>query len=154
MIRITYFRICRFLLIGILIVLFPAFPAMADIEVTSGNINIGVVGENEFMAGYVVIPRVPVFWQSTEPWRLTVSSLDPDMGSSDDAMNVKALEDVLWRVSESEDWQSISINCEEVEWSNETGSGVVYIDIMVLLDWLTDSPGEYSIDVEFSIESI
>ncbi len=154
MIRLLNHRIFMCSLVVFLAVLVFTFPVKADPEVTSGNINLGVVGEDEFIAGYVIIPRVPIYWQSDEPWRLTVGSLDSDMGSGDDAAYIKPLENILWRVSDTEDWQPVSVNREEIDWSTDTGSGVVYIDIIVLLDWLTDSPGEYRIDLEFTIDSV
>ena len=83
-----------------------------------------------------------------------MSSVDPDLGISDDARYIKPLDDLRWKLSEEPVWLPVSRDAEEIDWSAETGSGVIYIDVMVLLDWLTDAPGEYHADIVFTIESI
>ena len=39
-------------------------------------------------------------------------------------------------------------------WSTDTGSGVVYIDVLVLLDWLEDAPGDYRVELVFTLEAL
>lgn len=145
-------------LLTILIVLvgLSALPTAVHAEqlVSTNQSNLIIVGEEEFMAGYFLIPGLPIFWESDEPWRLTVSSVDPDLGISDDARYIKPLDDLRWKLSEEQVWLPVSRDLEEIDWSTETESGVIYIDVMVLLDWLTDAPGEYHADIVFTIESI
>ncbi len=128
--------------------------AYADQFVTANRINLGIAGEEEFMAGYVMVPRLPVFWESDVPWRLTVSSFSPDLGLSDDASYIKPLEDLQWKISEEQVWLPLSQDAEEVIWGTETGSGVIYIDVMVQLDWLEDTPGDYHADIILTIEAM
>ena len=129
-------------------------PARADQNVNAMPINAGLVGEQDFDTGYVVISRVPVFWQSDVPWRLTVTSLDPNLGVSRDAKVTKPLSDLQWRMSDAHAWQPMGQDPEELAWNNNTGSGTVYIDIKVLLNWLKDPPGEYHADLIFTIEPL
>lgn len=129
-------------------------PLCADPSVVADDLSFGVVGEDEFMDGYVLLPRIPVFWESDTAWRLTVSAVSPDLGISNDAGYIKPLDDLLWKLSDEEVWLPIRQDAEEVVWSTETGSGVVYVDIMVLLDWLADAPGEYRVDLVFTIGAL
>lgn len=128
--------------------------AHADQFVTANRVNLGIAGEEGFMAGYILVPRLPVFWESDVPWRLTVSSFSPDLGLSNDASYNKPLEDLQWKISEEQVWQPLSQDAEELIWSSETGSGVIYIDVMVQLDWLRDTPGDYHADIILTIEAI
>jgi len=129
-------------------------PALADQTVSADRINLGIVGEEEFNNGYVVITKLPVYWESDVPWRLTVSSIDPDMGMSNDTRSVKPLDDLRWKPSDEQVWLPVRQDSEEVAWGADAGSGVIYIDVMVLLDWLTDAPGEYRTSLVFTIEPI
>lgn len=128
--------------------------ALADQVVTAGNLNVGMIGEEDFLAGYVIVPRLPIFWESDTPWTISVCSLTPDLGISDEADYAKPLDDLLWRQSDEQVWVPVSQDPEEVAWSLETGSGVVYIDVLVMLDWLTDAPGMYEGDILFTIEPL
>jgi len=129
-------------------------PAHAEMSVSSNRVNAGIVGAEEFEAGYVVIPRIPIFWESDVPWHISVGSLDPDLGISSDSRYVKPLDDLRWRLSDGQSWVPMRQESEEIDWSSEPGSGVVYIDIVILLDWLRDAPGEYQADLVFTIESL
>ena len=122
--------------------------------VDTASLNVGVVGEEEFMQGYVLIPRIPIFWESSEPFSLSVSSIDPVLGVSDDASYSKPLEDLQWKLSDEPDWFPLRQELEEMFRSTDTGSGVIYIDVIIELDWLTDAPGEYRTDLVFTIGSI
>jgi hypothetical protein len=133
---------------------FLCSPARAEQTVSADRINLGIVGAEEFEAGYIVIPGVPVFWESDVPWRLTLSSIDPDLGVSNDARYAKPLDSLQWRLSDEQAWMPLSQDEEEVTWGAERGSGVIYIDVIVLLDWLTDAPGEYRVDLVFTIEPL
>ncbi len=126
----------------------------ADPSVDVHDLNLGLVGEDDFLAGHILIPGLPVHWQSDVPWRLLVSSVDPDLGPSDDAAYVKPLDDFLWKLSEDENWTPMSQYPEEVYWSTETGSGVIYVDVAVRLDWLSDAPGDYHADLIFTVEPL
>jgi len=126
-------------------------PAFADQMITAGDLSLGIAGEEEFLAGYVLVPRLPVFWESDTPWTLSVSSLDPDLGVSNDASFVKPLGDLLWRLSDEEVWRPMSQDPQELTWSFEMGAGVIYIDVLVRLDWLSDAPGIYRADIVFSM---
>ena len=113
-----------------------------------------MIGEEEFQAGYVVVPRLPVFWESDIPWTLSIYSLDADLGISDEADFVKPLDDLLWKPSDTDVWLPLSQDPEEVAWSFDTGSGVVYIDVILQLDWLSDGPGDYQANILFTIEPL
>jgi len=149
---------CRKILLisAVLVVIAAIFPssAYADQSVTAGNMTLGMIGEEEFQAGYVVVPRLPVFWESDIPWTLSIYSLDADLGISDEADFVKPLDDLLWKPSDTDVWLPLSQDPEEVAWSFDTGSGVVYIDVILQLDWLSDGPGDYQANILFTIEPL
>jgi len=137
--------------IALLVLLAWPGPALADQIVDAGALNIGTIGEQEFMDGYILIPELPVFWSSDVPWRISVGSMDPDMGLSDDASYSKPLEDLMWKISSEQTWIPLNRDPHEIAWGDETGSGVIYIDVIILLDWLSDAPGEYRTDLVFTI---
>jgi len=150
--KITYILLLNLMVAASLLLISPS--ANADQVISAGRVNFGVVGEAEFDAGYVLVPSVPVFWESEVPWRMTVRSLNPDLGVSENSRYVKSLSDLRWRLSDGQAWLPLRQDTEEVDWSTQTGSGVIYIDIVILLDWLKDAPGEYRTDVVFTIESL
>ncbi len=131
--------------------------AWAAQSITIDDINIGTVGEDEFFAGYAFIPSRAIFWESDTPWRITVRSLDPDLGMSDNGTYIKPLGDLHWKLSDEEIWLPITQENKEIEWGTKTGEGlmgVVYVDFAVLLDWLKDVPGQYGTELVFTIESL
>ncbi len=128
--------------------------AWATQSIAVDDINLGTVGEREFIEGYAFIPSRAIFWESDTPWRVTVSSLDPDLGISDDGTYVKSLGDLLWKLSDEETWLPMTQENEEIEWGTEMGKGVIYVDFAVLLDWLKDVPGRYCTELVFTIESL
>jgi hypothetical protein len=144
------------LIIAALVILAALLPssAYADQSVTAGNLTLGMIGEQEFEAGYVLVPRLPIFWESDIPWTISIYSLDADLGISDEADFVKPLDDLLWKPSDEDVWLPLSQDPEEVAWSMDTGSGVVYIDVILRLDWLTDGPGDYQANILFTIEPL
>ena len=128
--------------------------APAEQAVTVSDYNAGMISEVDFQAGYHLIPGIPILWESDTAWRLAVSSVDPDLGISNDASYVKPLNDLMWKLADEDIWLPLSREPEEVTWSTETGSGVIYIDVLVLLDWLEDAPGDYRVELVFTLEAL
>lgn len=139
--------------LAVLAAIYPS-SAYADQSVTAGNLTLGMIGEEEFEAGYVLVPRLPIFWESDSPWTISIYSLDADLGISDEADFVKPLGDLLWKPSDADVWLPLSQNPEEVAWSFDTGSGVVYIDVKLKFDWMSDGPGYYQANILFTIEPL
>jgi hypothetical protein len=147
----------RFWLVMILAIasLLLASPVAAtELSITVNDINFGIVGEDEFLAGYALVPAHAIFLESDIPWRVTVRSLDPDLGMSDDGMYIKPLGNLLWKLTDEQSWQPMAQEPEEVDWSVDTGEGLVLVDFVVILDWEKDVPGEYEARIVFSIESL
>jgi hypothetical protein len=145
------------LFIAIAVLLTPT-AARADQSITINNLNLGISGEDDFLAGYVLAPSQAIFWESDVPWRITVRSIDPDLGTSDDGSYVKPLGDLLWKVSDEETWTPVTREVEEIEWSGGTddtvGHGVIYLDFVARLDWEKDAPGQYGARLVFTIEAL
>ncbi|HEX9744223.1 MAG TPA: hypothetical protein VGB30_02245 [bacterium] len=141
-------------ILSVILQLMSAAPIFAEQAVAIADVNFGIAGEQEFLDGYMVFEDVPVYWESDVPWRMTVRSLDLDFGISDDGSYVKPAQDILWRSGDEESWLPVHLDEEEVTYSYEAGSGVLYLDVAVLLDWTKDSPGEYTLELVFSIEPI
>ena len=157
-VQVISFRLVLIIAIAGFLIASPA--AWAAQSITVDDINLGVVGEEEFFAGYAFIPSRAIFWESDTPWRVTVSSLNPDLGMSDDGTYIKSLGDLHWKLSDEETWLPMTQEDEEIEWGTEMGTmgeggkGVIYVDFAVLLDWLKDVPGQYGTVLVFTIESL
>ena len=139
--------VCLFLLAGLL----TPIPAFAVQTITVNDIAMGIVGEDEFEAGYALLQNHSVSWESDTGWSITVRSLDADLGLGGGGLYTKLLSDLQWKLSSESVWIPMTQNDTEVDWSIDTGSGVVYIDIRVLLDWVNDEPGSYGADLLFTI---
>ena len=126
----------------------------SDLNVTTGDLEFGVLDEEDMISGYAIVTDHPIFWKSNAPWTISVSSLNPDLGSSDDGSYIKPLGDLQWRLSGSgnDSWTSLSESPDEIKWENDTGTGIVYVDFRLILEWADDVPGDYSAELQFSIE--
>ncbi len=138
--------------IATLLIFPPAVRAAQSINVA--DINLGIIGEDGFNDGYAFIPSHTIFWESDIPWRITIRSYDPDLGTSDSGTYVKPLSDLYWKLSDTETWLPMTQEEEELDWSTETGDGVIYVDFAVLLAWKNDVPGRYGTELIFTIESL
>ena len=147
-------RFCLVIILAITSLVFGSPVAANGLSITVTDINIGIVGEDEFIAGYVLVGAHPIFWESDIPWRITVCSLDPDLGSSDDGMYIKPLDDLLWKLTDEQNWQPMVQEEEEIDWSTDTGDGLILLDFVVILDWEKDVPGQYGTYLVFTIEGL
>ena len=129
-----------------------ASPALsAEQSITVADINFGVVGEQEFIAGGAVLPRRPVAWESDVPWIITVESLDPNLGASDDGSYLKPLGDLEWKLSDDKRWKKMRQDPEIVLSGVESGQGTILLDWRVMLFWTKDLPGQYRATLRFTI---
>jgi hypothetical protein len=138
-----------FLLAGICLI--ASRPVAAQQSITVNSINLGLISENEFSSGSTGINTFPIFWQSDSPWVISISSLDPDLGLSDNGNYRKPLSDFLWRPSDEQQWLPLTQSPQEIAWGKGGGKGVAYIDIKALLDITRDAPGEYRSVLVFTI---
>jgi hypothetical protein len=135
----------------IILLLFCPAAAGAAQSITVSDIDLGMVGETEFVAGYAAVPAHAIFWASDVPWRITVSSRDPNLGVSDDGSYIKALDDLVWKLSDESAWTPMTQDAREVDWSDGTGEDAIHVDFVVILDWLKDVPGRYGTKLVFTI---
>ncbi|MCX6646882.1 MAG: hypothetical protein NTY09_11115 [bacterium] len=122
-------------------------------SIAVNDIVLGIVGETEFEAGYALLQNHPISWEDDVDWSITVRSLDADLGMSDGGLYTKLLSDLQWKLSTESVWIPMTQSDTEVD-SDVAGSGVIYIDIKVLLDWVQDAPGSYQADLEFTIAPV
>jgi len=144
--------LASFLLLGELLFFPKALLAAQSISVN--DFAFGVVGETEFLAGYAILSNQPILWESDVPWRITVRSLDANLGMSNSGEYIKPLSDLEWKLSGESGWTPMTQDDTEVDWSEETGSGAIYIDVRVLLEWAYDEPGTYQADLLFTISAL
>ena len=142
----------RFLLALAILLLGSPAAAWAEQSITVSDIDLGIVGETEFVAGHALVRAHAIFWASDTPWRITVSSRDPNLGVSDDGSYIKPLGDLVWKLSDEATWTPMTQDAREVDWSDGTGEGAIHVDFVVLLDWLKDAPGRYGTELVFTIE--
>ena len=136
------------LIFGLLIRVAPAYAAES---LSVNDLVFGIVGETDFEAGYTLIQDHPISWGSDVAWSITVHSLDANLGLSDSGFYTKSLGDLQWKLSSESVWIPMTQIDTEVDWSNDTGTGTVYIDSRILLDWVLDVPGAYHADIMFTI---
>jgi hypothetical protein len=142
---------CVLLLLTLLLI--PT-AARAEQSITINDLNLGIIGEREYAAGFALMRAHPVFYRSDTPFRVTISSLDPNLGVSDDGTYIKPLGDLVWKLSDEPDWVPVTQEDEEVDWSDTPGEGALYVDFVVLLDWTKDVPGRYGARLVFTIEGL
>ena len=128
--------------------------AWAEPSISVSDITIGPACEDDFIAGQIYAQAQPIYRQSDLPWRITVRSLNPNLGISYDGTYIKPLGDLMWKLSDDVTWTPVTQEEDEVDWGSDTGDGVIYIDFLVTLDWLKDIPGNYKAELVFKIESI
>jgi hypothetical protein len=133
---------------------FYVTPVFADQSLTVGEFHLGIADENDFLSGRKTFNDVPVYWESDVPWQISMSSLDPNLGISDNGQYAKPLSDFLWKPSDKLQWVPLTQYPQEIGWGGETGNGVFYIDIEIVLDLAKDLPGDYRGDILFSISPL
>jgi len=141
----------RVIIVSLAILLFVPSAAWAAQSISINDITVGPATADDFVAGGIYVHAQPIFWQSDEPWRITVRSLDPNLGISDDGTYIKPLSDLVWKMSDDVTWTPITQEEQEIDWSSETVEGVIYIDFVLTLDWLMDIPGNYGAELVFTI---
>ena len=142
-----------FLLIALAILLFtPA--AWADQSLSVIDMSVGPATSDDFVAGQIYIHAQPIFWQSDVPWGITVRSLNPNLGVSNDGTYIKPLTDLMWKLSDDVTWTPVTQEEHEIDYSPDTGSGVIYVDFVFSLDWLKDVAGNYRAELAFTIGAI
>jgi hypothetical protein len=126
-------------------------PVLAAQSITVDDMMLGVIGKSEFDAGYAQLLNHPIYRSSTVDWDIFVCSLDPDLGMSTDGLYTKSLADLRWKLSSGSSWTPMTQIDTEVTFGYDTGPGVTYIDVRVLLNWVQDRPGSYQADLLFTI---
>lgn len=152
-------KIIPFLLIMSLVLIFvaiylsfctPRTLAVPQSITAHGDISI-TAGELEFNQGYALSSRNYIYWTSSVPWRVTVLSLEPNLGTSDDGQYVKPLSDLHWKLSGIPNWTPIRTDEEVVIESDEKGQGRFQVDYRLLLGWERDRPGTYGTTLRYTI---
>ena len=149
----TEHRRIRFFLIALAILLLSP-TAWAGQSISVNDINVGPATADDFVAGQIYIHAQPIFWQSDVPWRITVRSVNPNLGASDDGTYIKPLSDLMWKLSDDVTWTPVTQEEDEVDYGTDTGDGVIYVDFLLTLDWLKDIAGNYGAELVFTIGAI
>ncbi|HDS30737.1 MAG TPA: hypothetical protein ENN67_06810 [Firmicutes bacterium] len=147
-------RIIAVLAIAVFVMAMYPTQSLAEASVSSNDMVYGIAGEKEFINGFALLRSHAIFWTSETAWRISVHSLDPHLGISDDGMYTKPLGDMVWKKSDEGDWKPMTQDFAEADWSTESGEGVLYLDFAILLDWEKDTPGQYGARIVFTIEGL
>jgi len=147
-------RKIKYLILAVFLLVLLPIPVRAEQSISVNDINFGIAGEDDFFNGYILVQSHPIFWSSDTGWRITVHSADPNLGVSDDGTYVKPLSDLLWKLSDEEAWIPMTQDPEEVDWSENGGEGVIYVDFAIQLDWHRDFPGHYEAHLFFFIQDL
>lgn len=140
--------------LALLAILSPPVSATAAQSVVVQDINFGTVDADDFTAGAIALSREPVWWESDTPWRITVESLDPNLGSSFDSGYIKPLGDLQFKFHAFSQWITMQQHPQVLKDCYETGSGTIYADWRIQLDWALDRPGQYGAELLFTISEL
>lgn len=143
----------RTLITTLALVLLCAGWAQAATSVSVDDIRIKRPSKQDFRDGESKLERQPVKWESDTPWRITVESLDPNLGTSDYGGYTKLLSDLQWRLSNGRNWYEMRQQPQEVT-TGEAGKGTFQMDWRVLLDITRDRPGRYRAELRFTISAL
>lgn len=143
-------------LLAIWSVLVLPLPAHAAQAVVVQDINFGVVRKQDFNVGYSWLNRMPVWWESDTAWVITVESLDPNLGGSDDGSYTKSLDDLEFKLHKATGnrWITMLEQPQVLDEGTNTGSGTIYVDWRMLLSWTADRPGLYGTTLLFTISEM
>ncbi len=106
----------------------------------------------DFNAGEKVSSNNTISWWANENWIMTVMSLDPNLGQSDDLSYTKPLSDLMWQLTVGGSWASMTTSGVTVK-TGVAGSGSFGMDYKFLLSWAADKPGTYTATIQYTISS-
>ena len=135
------------------LVLLWAAGAWAATSVQVDDVRFDTPRKPDFKQGAIELKRHPVFWESDGNWLISVESLDPDLGTSDNGGYVKPLYDLQWRLTKSRTWYEMRQQPQDVT-SGAPGRGSFTMDWRVLLDITRDRPGRYRAELRFTISEM
>jgi len=133
-----------------LIVLLIGMPASAAQSITVHSDIFLTATVGDFNAGEKQELTNLVQWSSDSYWIVTVKSLDPDMGQSDDLSYTKPLSDFKWKLTGTSTWKTMTTADATVKLGSP-GSGSFNVDYKVLLSWESDRKGTYSATIQYTI---
>ena len=132
-----------------LVLVFPHCTFAAQGVTAHSQVNMNATA-SDFNAGYKYTSEHSIDWSSSEDWEITIKSLTSDLGDSTDSTYTKSLNDLQWKLSTSETWNTMTTNENSVT-TGVSGAGSITIDYRVQLSWSSDKPGNYSASIEFKI---
>jgi len=148
--RLAKALITGFVLAFILMTTLPAAHAVPDI--TGHGALSDTVLESHLQAGEIFFTANTLNWTSDVDWLVSVTSLDADMGQSDDMSYTKPLSDLGWKLAASGSYTTMTTT-EATVTTGAIGSGNFDVDYRVALDWVNDKPGDYGVTVRYTITS-
>jgi len=109
----------------------------------------------DFDAGHKTTGPHLVSWTWTEggSWKVTIQSLDADLGTSDDGTYTKPLSDLKWKRSVATTWNTMSMTPATVR-TGTASSSYSNQDYRFLLSWFNDKPGSYGATIQYTITSL
>lgn len=148
----------RWLAAAVLVGAALAAPSAASAQATKVKIRLNqttipfpMPGISDFDAGWVeysgIVVSVEPRKKQTGPWQLLVRTDDPDMGGYG-----KPVADILWRPAGSTTWTPLT-NTDQIVVQG-TGQQSVTVSFRLLLDYATDIPATYSLNLVFDAEEI
>ena len=106
----------------------------------------------DYNAGEKVSANNAIDWTSDADWVVTVTSLNANLGQSDDLIYMKSLSDLLWKLSAGSTWAAMTTSDVTVQTgSTGSGSGSFNVDYKFLLSWALDRPGTYTTTLQYTI---
>ena len=143
-------------IIIVLMLFIPDF-GYCMLRIVPSTFNLGEVKAEDYQKGYIEkFQGNIIILMYTGDWKLTVKTNNPNMGVIGDY--AKAINDFQWKATGSDSTQTnyISIENHDVEVAKggiTPGATIIMIDYKVLLGWKKDIPGNYNIELVYTLTS-
>jgi hypothetical protein len=125
--------------------------AKVKVQLSQNAVPFPTPGISEFDVGWVessgIVVTVQPRKKQTNPWQILIRTDDLDMGGYG-----KPVGDILWRPAGSTTWTPLT-NTNQIV-AQGTGQQSVTIYFRLRLDYATDIPGAYSLDLALDAEEI
>lgn len=125
--------------------------AAAETMVSIDDIEFDEPDRHDFNAEYIELLHEPLWWESDGAFIIELTALDANLGTSHDGGYVKPLRDLWFKLHDETEWQQLEQYTQTVYAGDGGGSGTLYLDWRVALDWEADRPGDYEATLVFTV---
>jgi hypothetical protein len=127
--------------------------ALADTDGWNVDVNdvyFGTVTQADFQTGWKYKNQHIITWKAPRPWKVTIKSVSPNLGQSNDGSYTKPIADLQFKLSNLSSWTTTTTQ-DQILSRGARGQGTFYTDFRAKLRWAYDRPGDYGCTLQFTI---